>query len=156
MKKMVFGRKLSRGRKSREALFKSLMEALILHGAITTTKAKTKAVQGDIDKMITLSKKNSVASRRKVSAMLGNNRALALTVFEKISKAFAERTSGFTKIILLPNRKGDNAEMARLEWSQKISLEEKKAEKKAEPKTEPKKAAKTRKTTKKTTKKTKE
>jgi len=156
MKKMVFGRKLSRGRKSREALFKSLMEALILHGAITTTKAKAKAIQGDIDRMITLSKKDSVASRRKVSAMLGNNRGLALTVFEKISKAFATRTSGFTKIILLPNRKGDNAEMARLEWSQKISLEEKKPEKKEESKAEPKKrAVKTRKTTK-TTKKTKE
>jgi len=152
MKKMVFGRKLSRGRKAREALFRSLTQALIMRGSITTTKAKAKAIQGDIDKMISLSKKDSVSARRKVSAILGNNRALAFTVFEKISKAFATRTSGFTKIILLPNRKGDNAEMARIEWSQKISLEEKKEEKKGEKKEEKPKAEtkKTRKTTKKT------
>ena len=150
MKKMVFGRKLSRGRKAREALFRSLTQALIMRGSITTTKAKAKAIQGDVDKMITLSKKDSVSARRKVSAILGNNRALALTVFEKISKAFANRTSGFTRMILLPRRKGDFAEIARLEWSQKISLEEKKPEKKAESKTETKKVAKTRKTAKKT------
>lgn len=146
MKKMVFGRKLSRGRKAREALFKSLMEALVLRGAITTTKAKAKAIQGDVDRMITLSKKDSVSAKRKISAMLGNNRALALTVVEKISKAFAKRTSGFTRIILLPNRKGDNAEIARIEWTEKISLEEKKPEKKEEAKAEAKKVAKTRKT----------
>lgn len=149
MKKMVFGRKLSRGRKAREALFKSLTQALIMRGAITTTKAKAKAIQGDIDKLITLSKKDSVEARRKVSAILGNNRVLALTVFEKISKAFEKRTSGFTKIILLPRRKGDNAEMARLEWVEKISLEEKKPEKKEESKAETKKTVRAKKTTKK-------
>lgn len=154
MKKMVFGRKLSRGRKAREALFKSLTEALVLHGAITTTKAKAKAIQGDIDKMITLSKKDSVAARRKASAILGNNRELALILFGKVAKAFGTRTSGFTRMILLPRRKGDNAEMARLEWSEKISLEEKKEEKKPIKKelvkAEPKKTRKTRKITKKT------
>ena len=147
---MVFGRKLSRGRKAREALFRSLTQALIMRGSITTTKAKAKAIQGDIDKMITLSKKDTVSARRKVSAILGNNRAMALTVFEKISKAFATRNSGFTRIILLPNRKGDNAEIARIEWVEKISLEEKKPEKKEETKTGSKKAVKTRKTVKKT------
>ena len=150
MKKMVFGRKLSRGRKAREALFRSLTQALIMRGSITTTKAKAKAIQGDVDKMITLSKKDSVSARRKVSAILGNNRALALIVFDKISKAFATRTSGFTRIILLPRRKGDFAEIARLEWSEKISLEEKKegkkGEKKEESKIESKKATRTRKT----------
>ena len=152
MKKMVFGRKLSRGRKAREALFRSLTQALIMRGSITTTKAKAKAIQGDIDKMITLAKKDTVSAKRKISATLGNNRVLAQTVVEKISKAFATRTSGFTKIILLPNRKGDNAEMAKIEWSEKISLEEKKPEKKEETKTETKKATRPGKTTRKTNK----
>lgn len=156
MKKMVFGRKLSRGRKAREALFKSLMEALVLRGSITTTKAKAKAIQGDVDKLITLSKKDSVSARRKAAAMLGNNRALALILFEKISKAFATRTSGFTRMILLPRRKGDNAEIARLEWSQKISLEEKKEEKKGQKKEEPKTESKKTKKARKTAEKTKE
>ena len=113
MKKMVFGRKLSRGRKAREALFRSLTQALILRGAIVTTKAKAKAVQGDVDKIISLARKNSLSASRKASAILGNNRELTLRL-GAVAKAFGERTSGFTKIILLPRRKGDNAEMARI------------------------------------------
>jgi large subunit ribosomal protein L17 len=156
MKKMVFGRKLSRGRKARKALFRSLTQALILRGTMVTTKAKAKAVQGDIDKIISLAKKNSLSATRKASAILGNNRELTLRL-AGIAKAFVARTSGFTKIILLPRRKGDNAEMARIEWSQKIDLEPKKEAKKEEIKeTKTKKKIVKIKTTKKTVKKAKE
>jgi len=145
MRKMVFGRKLSRGRKAREALFRSLIKALIISGKINTTKAKAKAIQADIDKLITLAKKGTLSAERRVSAILGNNRALAQIVTQKISKAFASRTSGFTKITLLSRRKGDAAEMARIEWVEKISLEEKKpaVKGKEETKAQPKKAKKT-------------
>jgi len=142
MRKMVFGRKLSRGRKAREALFRSLIKALIISGKITTTKAKVKAIQGEIDKLVTLSKKGSLSAEKRVSAILGNNRVLAQTLSGKIVKAFGARTSGFTRMTLLSRRKGDAAEMARLEWVEKISLEEKKPAVKAkeEPKALPKKA----------------
>src|SRR4030042_1601010 len=145
MRKMVFGRKLSRGRKAREALFRSLIKALIISGKITTTKAKIKAIQGEIDKLITLSKKGTLSAEKRVSAILGNNRVLAQILSGKIVKAFGTRTSGFTRMTLLSRRKGDAAEMARLEWVEKISLEEKKpvVKTKKESKALPKKAKKT-------------
>jgi len=133
MRKMVFGRHLSRGRKGREALLRSLIKALVIHGEITTTKAKAKAVQKDAEKIVALAKDGSLAARRRVSAILGGDRKLIETVFGQIGKAFAGRAGGFTRIILLPRRKGDAAEMAEIEWSETIKREEpKKAKKEAE------------------------
>jgi large subunit ribosomal protein L17 len=135
MRKKIFGKKLSRGRKAREALFVSLTKALINHGKIMTTKAKAKAIQKDVDKLITLSKKDTLAAKRQVSSYLRNDRELTRLLFEKIGKAFGTRKSGFTRIILLPKRKGDSAEMARIEWVEKIVLvDEKPATKKEEAK----------------------
>lgn len=128
MRKMVFGRKLSRGRKSREALFRSLIKALIIYGKIETTKAKAKAIQGDIDKVVMLAKAGSLASGRRVSAFLGNDRKLTEILFGKIAKTFSARPSGFTRMTLLPSRKGDAAEMARLEWTEPIKEEQIKKE----------------------------
>lgn len=125
MRKMVFGRQLSRGRKSRTALFRSLIRALALSGKIVTTRAKAKAVVPQIDKLITTAKKNSLSARRKALAKLGNDRKTVDLIFLKITPAFKDRTSGFTRIILLPRRIGDMAEMVRLEWVEKIETEEK-------------------------------
>jgi large subunit ribosomal protein L17 len=74
MNKRVFGRKLSRSRPSREALFASLAQSLIINGKIVTTRAKAKAVQGSVEKMVTLAKSGSIASRRKVMSNLDNKR----------------------------------------------------------------------------------
>jgi large subunit ribosomal protein L17 len=120
MRKMVFGRQLSRGRKSREALFRSLIKALVLRGKITTTKAKAKAVSGQIDKLLTQVKTNTVSSRRRVLAYLANGREATAILFDKIGPSVGERTSGFTRIIQLPRRLGDNAQMVRLEWVDEI------------------------------------
>jgi len=125
MRKMVFGRQLSRGRKSRTALFRSLIRALAISGKIVTTRAKAKAIIPQIDKLITAAKKNSISSRRKALSKLGNDRKTVDLLFLKIAPAFKERTSGFTRIILLPRRTGDMAEMVRLEWVEKIETEEK-------------------------------
>lgn len=146
MRKMVFGRQLSRGRKSRIALFRSLIRALALSGKIVTTKAKAKAVIPQIDKLITAAKKNSVSGRRKALSKLGNDRGTVDLLFLKIAPVFKERTSGFTRITLLPRRTGDKAEMVRLEWVEKIETEEKPK------KEEAKKTGKVSKTVKKETK----
>lgn len=116
MRKRVFGRKFSRGRKGRTALLRSLARALVARGKITTTKARAKAIQGQIDKYVSRAKKKGVALRRKILAEMGNDRETVDALFAKVAKTRAERKSGFTKITLLPRRKGDNAEMARLEW----------------------------------------
>ncbi len=126
MRKQIFGRKFSRGRKSREALFRSELRGIILSGKIITTRAKAKAIQGEIDRLFNLAKRNSLADQRSVLSILGNNREAANILFSKIGVSLGERRSGFTKIINLPARTGDRAEMARLEFTDKIELTKKK------------------------------
>ena len=148
MRKKVFGRQLSRSRKARRALIRSLIKALIVNGKITTTKAKVKFVQGQVDKLVTLAKKENLSARRKVLAFLGNDRKTNDLFFSKVVPVFKDRKSGFTRLTLLPRRKGDNAEMAILEWVEKY-IEPKE-------KVEVKKGKRDVKKTEKKTKKTKE
>jgi large subunit ribosomal protein L17 len=130
MNKKVFGRKLSRSRPSREALFVSLARAMILNGKIVTTRAKAKAVQGNLERFVTLAKKGDLSSRRRVLSKLDNSKDIVNLLFQKITPAFSGRTSGYTRLISLPTRKGDNAQMVRMEWTEKIEMkEEKKSEK---------------------------
>jgi large subunit ribosomal protein L17 len=138
MRKKVFGRKFARGRKGRTALFKSLLWSLFENGQIVTTKAKAKAIQPDVDKLITKAKENTEASRRLVHARLGNKTEVSNIVLREIVERVGGRTSGFTRIVPLPRRTGDQAEMVRLE------LVDKKIIKKTidEPKTEKKKSVK--------------
>jgi len=120
MRKMVFGKKLSRGKKGREALLRSLVRAVIVSGKVVTTKAKAKAIIGQIDKLITLAKKGTLDSRRRVLAFLGNDREAADKLVNSLAPSFSNRNSGYARIVLLPSRKGDNAQMARLEWVDEI------------------------------------
>ena len=142
MNKRVFGRQLSRSRPAREALFASLTQSLILNGSIVTTRAKAKAVQGGVEKMVTLAKAGSIASRRKVMSKLDNARGSTDILFQKVAKAFAAKNSGFTRIISLPRRVGDNAQMVRMEWTEKVEFEAKKKPEEKSKKVESKKVVK--------------
>lgn len=131
MNKRVFGRKLSRERSSRELLFVSLVESLVLNKRIRTTKAKAKSIVGLVDKLVVLAKKGTLASKRQILKRLKNNKDVATILWTDIVKTFSNRTSGFTRITPLVARKGDLAEMVRLEWTDEIiKAEEKKDEKK--------------------------
>lgn len=129
MNKKVFGKKLSRSRPAREALFAALVKAIVIDGKIVTTKAKGKAVIGEIEKMVTLAKKGGVPAQRLVLARLDNARKETDKLFSQIAKSFEKRQSGFTRMINLPRRKGDNAQMVRIEWTEKIGESEVKAKK---------------------------
>jgi large subunit ribosomal protein L17 len=139
MNKKVFGRKLSRSRPAREALFATLVRSMILNGKIETTMAKAKAVRGDLEHMITLAKKGDLSSRRRALSYLDNQREVSDLLFQQVGQFFKTRTSGFTRITSLPQRRGDNAKMARIEWTEKVELKAK------EPKVKVKKAEKTEK-----------
>lgn len=129
MKKKVFGRKLSRDYGSRQALFRALVRALVLHGSIKTTKAKAKSIQNMVDKMVTLSKKETVSSKRRIYSKMANDREISQMIID-LSKRFKKtRTSGYTRIIPLPLRRGDNAQVVRLEWTEKVSIPTKGKEK---------------------------
>jgi len=117
MIKKVFGRKLSRSRPAREALFASLTRAMILDEKIVTTKAKAKAVQREIEKAVTLSKKATLSARRRAFATLDNAKDATDKLFNTVSGYFKDRNSGYTRIVSLGPRKGDNAPMVRIEWT---------------------------------------
>ncbi len=125
----MFGRHFSRGRKAREALLRSLLKAMVENGGVVTTVARAKGVQKDADKIANLALSDTVNARRKVSAILGGNRKLVETLFNKIGKALSGKKGGYTRIILLPRRRGDAAEMAKIEWSEKFVEEVKKVTK---------------------------
>jgi large subunit ribosomal protein L17 len=124
MKKKVYGRKLSRGLNARKALFRALIRAIVKHGSIETTLAKAKAVQSDIDKLITLAKKGGLSERRRILAHLGNDRETTDGLISIVKGSFSSRNSGYTRIIKLPRRKGDRAQLAKLEWTDKVKVKE--------------------------------
>ena len=123
----MFGKKLSRERSSRELLFVSLVESLVLNGKINTTKAKAKAIIGLIDRLVVLAKKGTLASKRQVLKRLKGNKETSTRLWTEVATTFANRPSGFTRIVPLTQRKGDMAEMVRLEWVETISKPEVKA-----------------------------
>ena len=125
MNKKVFGRKLGRSRPAREALFSTLIKSMIVSGKMVTTMAKAKAIQGDLEHMITLAKKGDLSSRRHALSFLDNQKKATDLLFQQIGPFFKSRTSGFTRIISLPARKGDNSKMARIEWTEKVTISEK-------------------------------
>ena len=114
MRKRVYGKQLSRSRTARDAMYRSLTAALVKHGKIETTQAKAKGVQPYIEKLSRLEKKGDLSSRRRVLAKLANDKKTEKGLFDQISTA--KRNSGYTRIIPLPRRKGDNTKMVRLEW----------------------------------------
>lgn len=126
MKKRKAGNPLSRSAGSRRALFRALIRAVVLHGVITTTKTKAKVIQPKIDRLINLAKKDDLSARRRVYAALANDRETTDSLFQKIAPALGRRSGGYTKIINLPPRRGDNAKMVRIEWVEQIGINDKK------------------------------
>lgn len=134
MRKRVFGKKLSRERASRQALFVSMVENLVIHGSIKTTKAKAKAVVGFIDKLVTLAKKDTLASKRQVLKKLRGNKKVATILWTQVATTFSNRHSGFTRIVPLVQRKGDMTQMVKLEWVEKVEQPESEKEKESKEK----------------------
>jgi large subunit ribosomal protein L17 len=127
MRKKVFGRKFSRDYGSRQALLRALMRALVLSGSIKTSKAKAKGVQPDIDALVNLVKQKTVSASRQAYSMLGNDREVLTILTENVAPLFANRNSGFTRIIPLSKQAGDASERARLEWVEKVTISKKEA-----------------------------
>lgn len=98
----------------RKALLRALSTELIRHGRITTTKTRAKAVRTQVDKMVTLAKEGSLASRRQALGYL-YDKQLVHALFEQVSERYGDRNGGYTRIIRTVRRRGDNAEMAIIE-----------------------------------------
>jgi large subunit ribosomal protein L17 len=112
------GKKLNRNTAQRKALFKNLIQALIIHEEIKITKAKAKAIKGLVGKLITKAKKGSLHARRQLLAFLQNKKVVG-KLMDEIAPRFAKRKGGFTRLINLGNRRGDDAPMVKLEFVEK-------------------------------------
>ena len=132
------GRKLGTDFAHTKAMKRSLVQALFLNDRIKTIESRAKEIRPDVDKIITWAKKGDLHSRRLAIAALGNNKELVREIFEKVEQGmFADRQGGYTRIMKLGNRKGDNAPMVIMELVTEPVA--KKAEKPAAKKAAPKK-----------------
>ena len=114
---MRHGKKIIKlGRKSahRKAMLANMAVSLFEHKRITTTSTKAKALKIFVEPLITKSKNDSVHNRRLCFGKLRNKLGVQI-LFDEISKKVADRPGGYTRIIKLGNRMGDNASMAMIE-----------------------------------------
>ncbi|MGI0481364.1 50S ribosomal protein L17 [Geminocystis sp. CENA526] len=95
----------------RKALLRALTTQLLREGEITTTKARAKAVRTTADKIITLAKDGSLASRRRALGYV-YDKNLVNDIFAKAQERYANRNGGYTRVVRTKSRRGDNAEMA--------------------------------------------
>lgn len=131
--------KVGRNAGHRRSLIANMLKALIAHGRVETTVTKAKELRRHADRLITTAKKGTLAGRRKVTADLmisynplttkesravkkgskisyNDDRTLVDTLFNDLAKRFETRNGGFTRIIKLSNRVGDNAPTCILEY----------------------------------------
>ncbi len=108
-------RKLGRETRIRRSILAGLTKDVINYGYVVTTEARAKEVRKFVDKMITYGKKETLVSRRKALAFLHNDKRLVKKVFDELAPKYKDRNGGYTRIIKLDNRVGDDALEVRLE-----------------------------------------
>ncbi len=109
------GRQLRRTSEQRLALLRNLASSLIEHGAIETTEAKAKELQPFVEKLVTKARSGTLHSRRLAGRHV-HQRAVGDKLFQELGPKFAARPGGYTRILKIGARRGDGAEMARIEF----------------------------------------
>ena len=108
------GRQLRRTSEQKLALMRSLATSLIENGAIETTEAKAKELRPFVEKLITKARTGTLHARRLAGRHV-QKRAAADKLFQELGPKFAKRPGGYTRILKTGHRKGDGADMARIE-----------------------------------------
>lgn len=134
-------RKLGRDNKHRRSMLANLTKDVINNEKVVTTETRAKEVRKFVEKMITYGKKGDLVSRRKALAFLHNDKKVVDKVFHDLAKRYENRNGGYTQILKLSERRGDNSLMVILKLVDEAKPEEKKPAKK-ETKKETKKEAK--------------
>ena len=131
---------LSRFTSWHKATIRSLARNVIIHQSIKTTLTRAKASRQVIEKLITLARENTLFARRQAQKVLGEHK-LVNVLFNEIGPRFSKRSSGFTRIIGLGKRRGDDAEMVIFELTELKKKEVKKSKSTKEAKPQPAQAA---------------
>src|ERR671917_1000611 len=111
----IGGRKLGRKQGPRLALYKNLTVSVLRYERVTTTEAKAKEVQGRVEKAITLAKRGDLSARRAVVSQFPNEPLVVTKLFDEIAPKYADRSSGYTRIVRIGPRSGDAAEIVQIE-----------------------------------------
>ena len=124
MRHRVATKKLGRTASHRTAMRRNMAASIIEHERITTTTVKAKAIRPFVEKLITLSKEDSVHNRRRAFSKLRSKEG-TIKLFDVLGPRFAERPGGYCRIIKLAKRRlGDNGERAILEFVERTPREE--------------------------------
>ena len=102
-------RKLGRDNKHRRSMLANQTKDVIMNEKIVTTETRAKEVRSLVDKMITYGKNGSLVSRRKALAFLQNDTAAVKKVFDELAPRYKDRNGGYTRILKLSERRGDDA-----------------------------------------------
>ena len=108
-------RKLSRDSKKRRSILAGLTKTVILNGSVVTTEARAKEVRKFVDKLITYGKRGTLVSRRKALAFVHNDNEVVSKIFNELAPKYQDRNGGYTRIIKITERIGDDALQVRLE-----------------------------------------
>ncbi len=108
-------RKLSRESRHRRSILANITKDVIMNESVVTTEARAKEVRKFVDRMITYGKNGTLVSRRKALAFLYNDTDVVNKVFNELAKRYETRNGGYTRIIKLKERVGDDALQVKLE-----------------------------------------
>lgn len=108
-------RKLGRETRQRRSILAGLTKTVIMNGYVVTTEARAKEVRKFVDKMITYGKNGTLVSRRKALAFLHNDKDVVAKIFNELAPKYQDRNGGYTRIIKITERVGDDALQVRLE-----------------------------------------
>lgn len=108
-------RKLGVDNKHRRSMLANLTKDVIMNGKVVTTETRAKEVRKFVDKMITYGKNGSLVARRQALAFLQNDNVAVKKVFDELAEKYATRNGGYTRILKLDERRGDNALMVIIE-----------------------------------------
>ena len=120
-------RKLNKTSEHRKALFKNMLNSLIKYEQIITTLPKAKELKPQIDKVITIGKKNLLSGKKRLFSKLQNSSSVK-KVFEELSKRYSKRNGGYSRVLKAGFRTGDDAPMAVIELIDR-NIEAKKVDK---------------------------
>ncbi len=121
MRHGIAGNKLSRNSSLRKATMRDIAIATLIRQRITTTKAIAKEGRKLVDRLITMGKKNTLSEKRKAFSVLCDHQ-LVSDLFAKIATRFRSRQGGYTRIMQIGQRRGDNAHMVLLELTEKEEI----------------------------------
>jgi len=124
MKHRIKGRKLNRNSSHRKALLRNLSISLINFERIKTTLPKSKELRPYFEKLLTISKEDTLANRRLAYSVLGNNIEAVNKLFTVIGPKIKNRNGGYTRIMKYGFRTGDKAPMSLIEFVDTITSEE--------------------------------